>query len=277
MSQFADRIRTAAREKSTKPFQPTGSSITSQIQSQQTGKAAPTGPTGQSNIGAQVAASAPNPLGAQAQAAGEQMAGQEQQAATQQMAQDAQADMQRKQFESQQLMQTNQILDNAVASDKQLDQREDAAELEQAAFNLRLQDQEYSANLDRIAKEQGMEDSIAFQESMTRTMLGENLDSTLKKMNFDEIQGNARRASTWEQALQNIAHAEKINNARMADAKKAAVIGGIMDLGKAGVSAYMSGQDASSAANDSVSQSPTEYSGPATQGQASSVYSARNP
>ena len=96
------------------------------------------------------------------EAAGEQMAAQEQQAETQQMAKDAQADIERKKLESDQMLRTNQILDNAVASDKTMDQREDAAELEQAAFALRLQDKEYNSQLDRIAREQNLQDELSF-------------------------------------------------------------------------------------------------------------------
>ena len=239
MSQFADRIRKAAQEKSTTAFKPTGSSITAQIQAQQTGKAAPAGPTGQSNIGAQVAASAPNPLGQQAQQAGEQMAQQEQQAATAQMARNAQADMERKQLESQQMLKNNEILNNAIASDKSLDQREDAAELEQAAFALRLQDQEYNSKLDRIAREQGLEDELNFRETVNKEMLGHNLEQVMRDMNFNERQQEMGRAVTWENALADLAHAESIMNAQAQDAQKSAVIGGFMDFAKAGASQYI--------------------------------------
>lgn len=239
MSQFADRIRQAAREKSTKPFQSTGSSITAQIQAQQTGKAAPAAPTGQSNIAEQVAASAPSQLGQQAQAAGEQMAAQEQQAETQQMAKDAQADIDRKKLESDQMLRTNQILDNAVASDKTMDQREDAAELEQAAFALRLQDKEYNSQLDRIAQEQNLQDEVSFKEAARKELIGQQLESTLKDINFEEKAAASKRIQTWQDALQRISDAESLMNAQIKDQKRAQMIGVATDVAKAGVSSYL--------------------------------------
>lgn len=68
---------------------------------------------------------------------------------------------------------------------KKLADRKDASRLEQAGFLLALQDRAYLAEVDRIGKMRNLTDSQAFDEEMTRIVMGDQLKSIIEQMDFD--------------------------------------------------------------------------------------------
>lgn len=228
MTSFADRIRESARRKATVqtpgPMAKAGS-ITSQIQSQQTGKAGAPTQTGQSGIAAQIAASTPDPNQAALQQAGEQMAAQEQQADLQQREQEQRMEQQRAQIENQATQSAIDLLANTRASEQSLDQREDALQLEQAAAALRLQDREYMARLDRIAREKNVTNDRTFRETMQKEMIGQNLSNTLEDIAFNSDMARQQRQLNFENVMEDLQRSIAMQEARINDQRRATVIG----------------------------------------------------
>ncbi len=233
MSTFADRIREAAQKKSTKAFKDTGSSITAQIQSQQTGKEVAPQATGQSNIAAQMAAAPDTSVQQQTQAAAEGMAVQEQQADIKQKGIEADREMKQKALDSQNLQATQDILANAQRSEKTLDQREDSQQLEQAAASLRMQDKEYTAKLNNIAQENDMTDRLSYNEAMTRYITGEETKSFMDDVDYDEKMNTIRNAQSLKDLSAGLETARQAEEARIKDERKGMIISGAAQAGKA--------------------------------------------
>jgi hypothetical protein len=234
MTNFADRVRETARTKSKTPFKSSAGSITSQIQAQQTGKAAAPTATGQSNIASQTAAASVPSAAPQIQAQAEQMGMQEKQAESQQQMKEQQLAANQYQIDSKINDQVQSLLSNAVASDKKFDLREDNAELEQAGAALRMQDMEYTAKLRRIAKERNLTSDMEFRETMKNEVIGQELSSVLDRISFNETTAHKKRASTLEEALANIQNANAIMDAQMKDQKRGMIIGAVASGVKAG-------------------------------------------
>ena len=162
-------------------------------------------------------------------------------------AKEQQADIQQQQVEQQQAsqqaalaakanQQTLDLLAQSQASDKELEARDDALQLEQAAQALRLQDKEYAAQLDQIARERRVTDDISFRETARQELIGQNLDKTLKDINFNEAAASQRRITNYQSALDEIARAEAIMKAEAQDRIRAAKIGAVASAAKAGMS-----------------------------------------
>lgn len=262
MTSFADRIRESARQKATVqtpgPMAKAGS-ITSQIQSQQTGKAGASTQTGQSGIAAQIASSAPDQNQAAMQQAGEQMAAQEQQADIQQRAQEQQIEQQRAQIENQATQNALDLLANTKASEAELDQREDALQLEQAAASLRMQDREYMSKLDQIAREKSITNDMTFRENAQKELIGSNLNDTLEAHDFNEDLARRERTMNMENIMAGLARAAKIQEAQMKDQAQSQMIGAAAQAAKTGI-AY--GADQGWFSGDDVVRNPDEYAGP---------------
>lgn len=65
-----------------------------------------------------------------------------------------------------------------------LEDRRDAAQLEQQAFLLAMQDNKYLKELENIGQERQLGNDIEFDREVQRTVMGENLDGLLKDLNF---------------------------------------------------------------------------------------------
>ena len=238
MTSFADRIRQAAQQKKTvatpAPMQKAGS-ITSQIQAQQTGKAAAPTTTGQSNIASQIAASQPSNLGQELQAQAEQMGAAEQQEQIKQSAIEQQRATEEAQTQQRATQGALDLLAGLESSTKRLDQREDALQLEQAASALRLQDKAYMAKLDQIARERNITNSIQFNEAMKNEMIGQQLENTLEDIGFSEDMANRKRQMDFETMIEDIKNANAILEAQVQDQARGQIIGAGAAAAKAGV------------------------------------------
>jgi hypothetical protein len=78
----------------------------------------------------------------------------------------------------------NNIFSDVKTSDKELAFREDAADLEQKATLLALQDRSYLDELQRIGQARRLDDSIAFSEELTQTMYDNDMLDFMNSINF---------------------------------------------------------------------------------------------
>ena len=86
----------------------------------------------------------------------------------------AQADSTIKQLESEKNMTVNEIWGSFERSNTELAFREDAAAMEQIAFDMRLKDQKYVDHITRVGKFRGLEDELAFRKEATELAFGES-------------------------------------------------------------------------------------------------------
>lgn len=94
------------------------------------------------------------------------------------------ADQQLQQLASDRGVSLDSIFSKFSKSNKELEFREDAAELEQLAFNLRLRDNEYVDTINRVAKENNLEDELAFREESQKLIWGEEMASLMRDLGF---------------------------------------------------------------------------------------------
>jgi hypothetical protein len=66
----------------------------------------------------------------------------------------------------------------------ELEDRRDAAQLEQQAFLLAMQDKKYLEELDKIGKTRQLQNDIQFDQEMQRVIMGDSLDGLLKEIDF---------------------------------------------------------------------------------------------
>ncbi len=133
-------------------------------------------------------------------------------------------------------------LDDLFAHYKQSNQelafRKDAAELEDTAFRLAMSDKAYLEELNKVARERNLSDSISFQEEMNGIALGDNLSSAMDEIGFSEAFGASQRE--WEKALTSMGSSAKIELARamIADDQKRSIAEGIGNAATEGAKAY---------------------------------------
>jgi hypothetical protein len=158
------------------------------------------------------------------------------------------------------------------ASNKELEFRKDAAELEQVGFLLAMQDKAYVDTLEMIGKEQNLRDELSFREEMYRVTFGNELNDLTDKLNFQTKYNADQRAFEMELAKIDINAALQLANAAIRDANNQAIAQGAIDTAKAGADAYMtygndsdsdSGYELTSSSSPKASQNsnlkPSEY------------------
>jgi len=87
-------------------------------------------------------------------------------------------------------------------SQKELEFRRDASALEQLGFNLSLQDQQYTATVDRMGRRRMLKDDIQWREEMELMRLGDNFSQVMDELAFRESFNADRRE--WEEELSKI-------------------------------------------------------------------------
>ena len=240
MSQFADRIREAAKNKSG----PTStvdaaSGISSQLQSQQTGKTVTAAPTGQSDIASRMNV-------AVAEAQGEEVEQQTQATAEKLGLAEQTEDLKQKSITQDREQKKQAVDDYALKtmldigqkikhSDLEFEDREDAFELEQAASALRLGDRKYTDNLDMVGKENRLDDKINWDQMMAEVMIGESMSSTLQELDFLTKEGALDRAFKEKTMNMNMDQAWKVAEAAADDAMQGAMIGAAASAAKTGI------------------------------------------
>jgi hypothetical protein len=96
----------------------------------------------------------------------------------------AQAEQTLRDLASQRNVQLNDIFSQYQFEATELEDRRDAAQLEQQAFLLALRDKDYLEQLDRIGRQRQLQGDLQFQDEMERLVLGDRLDNLLKEIDF---------------------------------------------------------------------------------------------
>ena len=103
-------------------------------------------------------------------------------------------------------------------SEKELAFRKDAAAIEQVGFLMSLQDQQYTAELDRIGRRRMLEDEIQFEQEIQSTRLGNAMTSFLDGIDFLEVFNSDKRDYTEQLSKIDLNTALSIAEAAIKDA-----------------------------------------------------------
>ncbi len=119
-------------------------------------------------------------------------------------------------------------------SNQELEQRKDAAELEQLGFLLAMRDKSYLDELERVGQERGLQDEMAFREESTRLAFGNSTSDLLSKLGFQSAFNSDERE--FEKQLSGIdaEGALAIATSAIKDANNQAVVQGGIQTAKAG-------------------------------------------
>lgn len=120
------------------------------------------------------------------------------------------------------------------ASDKELEQRRDAAQLEQAGFLMAMRDKSYVDEIQRVGQERGLQDELAFSEEVNRLTWGNELSDLLDKTSFQSAFNADQRTFERDLAQTDASWALKFAEAAIKDENNKAMIEGGTGLVKAG-------------------------------------------
>lgn len=118
--------------------------------------------------------------------AGEEEAQTRREAATKSKTRDmnVKAESQLRDMASQRGMQLDNLFAQYQFDTADLEDRQDAAQLEQQAFMLAMQDRKYLEELDRIGKERQLQNEMRFNEELNSIVMEQNLNNLLDNLNF---------------------------------------------------------------------------------------------
>ncbi len=129
---------------------------------------------------------------------------------------------------------TADILAKAERGEDELEFRQDALELEQAAHNLSMQDQEYVSNLKQIGRERRLFDDAAFDVEMDKMVYGNELTMLLEETKWKEKEGNLSRDRKSEIFKIDIDMAMQIAAADLKEKNYRSIISGVQTAATAG-------------------------------------------
>jgi hypothetical protein len=135
------------------------------------------------------------------------------------------------------------IFSDFERSNKDLEARKDAAELEQIGFLMALQDKSYLAEIDRIGRERGLTDEIQFREEMQRLTMGNALSDQASKLGFQSMYNADQRMFERQLASIDIAGALSMAEAAIRDSNNQAMVQGVVETGKAGLDYWAKSED----------------------------------
>jgi hypothetical protein len=113
-------------------------------------------------------------------------------------------------------------------SNKQLEFRKDAAELEQLAFDLDMSNRELLEEYQAIWAVQNLQDDLTFQKEYAKIHMGENTTAVLKQLGWQRAADADVRAFNDQVSRMNINDALAIANASLQDSQKQMIASGIM-------------------------------------------------
>jgi hypothetical protein len=171
-----------------------------------------------------------------------------------------QAERQRTQLDAQEQMKTNQmnsafqqalakltaerniqqddLFANFRQSNKELEFREDAAEIQQRAMEMAMADQAYIDEIKAIGKIQGLEDDLTFKREYAKLVMGDNTDSMIKQLDWQTAFDADERTFNDKVGQMNIDQAIAVMDASIKDSNARAigsgVIGGIQSANSSG-------------------------------------------
>jgi hypothetical protein len=131
-------------------------------------------------------------VGSQAQ---EQLANQQRQANTELKVKDLndKASLALQSLAAERKLTRDNIFSDARMDNKQLEFRQDAADLEQKAFVLALGDKEYLNELGRIGQQRNLQDDVAFNKEMQSVIFGNDLTKVMDQYGFQAGQNVKER------------------------------------------------------------------------------------
>lgn len=235
MGQLLDNIKNAAMA-SKKPQGQVGGAAEATFKDVQagTGKQVTSTPSGQSNVAEQLGI-------AQQQEAQSQVTDQLQQQQVQAGLTEEQQAVQQEQFDNQQKMESRaadqnyqQQLDNMYNNLSQnyqkMDQEERELNMEQLAFDQRLDNEQYINGLQDRGRRARLDDANNFREEMRKQVIGEQL--ALLESEYDNRMYEAEKQDAYslEQARADAAFAKTMLNSALDDAAKDAFAQGLGDL-----------------------------------------------
>ena len=208
------------------------------------GKAVGPEGTGQSAVGEAVA-------GAQTQAQQGAIAAKLRESAADMSLKEDQAGIQSKEFEAKQRLaekqldadrdsQIESILGTLRQSERDIEAREDALQLEIAGTLLAAKNKNYVENLQRIGKRNRLDDKVQAKREAVRLAIGDNKARLLKEMEFSKSEGAKSRGFKEANLIEDIDAAEQYVQAAMQDQIKAQKIGAATGAAKAAWDGYQS-------------------------------------
>lgn len=124
------------------------------------------------------------------------------------------------------------------SSNKELEDRRDAAELEQVAFLHSMQDKAYLDEIQRISRQRQLEDDVAFQQTVLETTFGDDFQRGLREAGFTMDMARDDAAFRKEVAALDLDTARALIRAEAKSQATSNIISGVTTAVKAGVKAY---------------------------------------
>lgn len=195
----------------------------SKMAAEKAGGSAPTTPTGQINVAAELNQSAAE---TQANQNIDQAAQAQQGLANQEMQQEVQQELAERQLNEQELAQQNSLanqtealLNNYTNSQKSLDADRRDFNGQMLAQNLRLQNQKYMDELNDVARRENLDDEIAFAEKSKAIGRGNAFNQLRDQLDFERMEAMAKSDFQLEAGQQDIENALNIALSDINDAK----------------------------------------------------------
>ena len=126
----------------------------------------------------------------------------------------------------------NDLFAQFEQSNKELAARSDAAQIEQIGFRLAMADKDYLQELNNVATMNNLQDDLAFKAESQRLILGEEMQSLLKQLNWEEAFNQDTAAFEQQLASIDLESAVAIANAQVAAANTQAAAEGVTDATK---------------------------------------------
>lgn len=128
-----------------------------------------------------------------------------------------QADQRLRDLASQRNLQLDNIFSQFQFDSAELEDRRDAAQLEQQAFLLSMNDKQYLTELENIGRERQLLTDQGMREEMQRIVMGDNMDAMLDDLNFRRDRAATRRQFSQDLAQIDIDSAMDITRAAIKD------------------------------------------------------------
>ena len=154
------------------------------------------------------------------------------------------------------------IFEQFRQGNEELADREDAANLEQLAFTLRLRDTQYIDHITRVAKLNNLEDELAFRKEAASLRMGEETALMMDQFGFLEQYDQDARAFSEKMMSMDIDNALALSDAMAKDAAKSQMISGVVS-GASAVAGmdWGSGEGTGVSANESSTNTNTSAKG----------------
>lgn len=157
---------------------------------------------------------------------------------------------------------SDSILGDFERGVKKIGDQKHALDVEMMSFQSRLSNKKYLDSLEIQSKQAGLDSSIRFNESMARTVIGDDLGFLKDVLAYRKFMSGSDRDFQMEMGNMEIAMAMKAAEDSLKQQQSQAMyegIGGLMSGGAQAYSAYSSGQDADAKASLAKNRAKNKY------------------